>query len=419
MTGFDERDEEFDARMREALRDHAADAPQVDLTAASLTRARRIRLRRRASVGAVALAVAGIVVPVGFGLVDSDTDANLADRSDGDPTTSTGGGPSTITLADLGAGDAPAVPYLAAGELVRDGDRTPVPGAPDNPSDSSEPSVVVDAAAFDDGVAGFVINREQGSLTLRAGDSPLPSSPRTTQPAVDSNGAIAYAVKGLSGHGAQASSTSTLVYATRLAETPRYASTDQLVITQVMDVEKGVALVNAVSPSGRQLVGSADFAHTSPTAITTPYPDVVVLSAADQGMGLMAGRTTGMSKHCTAMLSTDDASQLWKSCRWRPTEFSADGSSVFALGLPLDGSPVREVGVLDASSGVVMHTFVTDGRFGRATFEDDNALDIVTVQDGQSAIVRCGSDGDCELATDPEPAHSGTLAAPYQLTANP
>jgi hypothetical protein len=420
------RGEDFDDRMRQLLRQHAEDAPRVDLTDGSLRQARRIRLRRRVAVGAAVLAVAAVAIPVGIGLVDPAHDPNLADRTNTDDgttgATGTPSGPPTtvIALGDLAGGDAPAVPYIAAGELVRDGDSTPVPGAPDDVSDPSSTAVVVDAAAFDDGVAGFILNTHEGSLTVPSGgESQLPSSPGTTQPAIDKDGSVAYAVKGRDATGAAADDTSTIVYATRLGDTPRFASTDQLVIDQVMDVEHGVALFNAVTPRGKQVVGSVDFGEGPPATLRTPYADVVSLSAADQGIGLMAGRTTTMRRHCNAMLTTANASELWRSCRWRPTEFSPDGSRVFAVGLPLNGAPVQEAAVIDANTGSVIHTFTTAGRFGRATFEPDNALDIVTVEDGDSAIVRCRSEGGCELATAPQPARPGSLVAPYQLTANP
>jgi hypothetical protein len=411
--------------MRATLRRHADDAPRTDLTTGALTRARRIRTRRRLTVAAAALGVAAVIVPLGTGIVRSGDDSNLADRGADETSsaTSTTGldaaAPLTeVTLSDLPSGAAPDVPYLDQGRLVRSSGTEVVPGSS---GDTSRPgsAYLVDAVALDDGVVGFRADPKSQSLGLyTAGSSMLPSSPQTVQPAIDSDGSMAYAAKGVDVDGRPAQ-VSTIVYTSRVDGSFRFAYSDDATVTQVMDVEDGIVLYDALDAQGRRFVGRAgNFSNDARVVLDRPYPDVVALSAADQGVGLMVGRTTGMNKHCNAMLSTSDAATLWRSCSWRPTEFSPDGSRVYAVRLPIDGA-ITESAVLDANDGTVIRRFSTDGSFGRATFESDNALDVVTVEGGEAAIVRCSASGDCELATDLATARPDTEAAPYQLTANP
>lgn len=418
---FDD-DDAVGRQMREVLSRHAQDAPRTDLTDATLTRARRIRARRRVAVGTAAVAVAAVLVPVGALVLDDSRNSELADRNRADNATTnpTGGVPEAttrITLSSLRPGDAPAVPYLVDGRLVRDGQSSEIAGVSGGSLEAKAP-YVVDAVSLDDGIAGYVVDPAAEAVRLEpSGASILPSSDRTGQPAVDDDGSIAYAVKGVDVFGNPVDA-STIVYASALSEKPGFAYTTDSTVVQVMDVTDGAVLFNAIDAKGHQFVGSADMDAPSPAPVLEPYPRVVSLSAADQSSGLMVGRTTAMNKHCNAMLSTQDASELWTSCTWRPTEFSPDGSKVFAVRLPVTG-PIKDVAVLDAASGRVERVLSTDGRFGRATFEAEDRLDIVTVDDGLAAIVRCSTEGACELATGPEPARPGSLAVPYQITANP
>jgi hypothetical protein len=429
--GHDE--EAIDAEMREIMQRHAAGAPQVDLTEATLRRARRIRLHRRLTTGAAALAVAAVVVPVAATVVGGSDTSPVAGHS----TTPLGGdesaGPSSGTATSrhapvtvvafdgLRQGQAPSVPYIFKTQLLVGSSAEAVPGMPDNAYDPKEPTAVVDAARFADGVGGFVANSSEHTLTFRASSSTaLPSVKDTVQPAIDTDGEVAFAVNDVDKSG-QPSRSSTILLADSLSGDPRYAYTDQLTVRQVMDAHDGVVLFNAVTSSGDQVVGSTDLHAGSPATVEEPWPNLVSLSAADQADGLMVGRTTSMGPgehHCSAMLSTDDASELWRSCDWRPTEFSPDGTRVFAVAL--SGDDVGpDMAILDAKTGAPIREFTTPGRFGRATFEADNSLDIITVVDRESAIVRCTEGGQCELATVPQPAKQGSLVVPYQLTANP
>ncbi|MGA9345983.1 MAG: hypothetical protein WBV37_12845 [Nocardioidaceae bacterium] len=431
MSGFDPSDEPgqgFEAEMRQSLQRHAADAPRIDLTSATLRRARRIRLRRRIASGAAVLAVAAVGIPVGTALFDDARTSNVADPDRTIPTTDgtseTTGASTPLTdvmLKGLPSGPEPSVPYIFKAQFVQDGQSTDIPGLPATAYRPNPSSMLLDAATFPDGVAGFVLDTRTGTTTVATGlGSALPSSPRTSQPAIDHNGAVAFAVS--DAQTGSAAGGDAIVYAENLRGPSRYAYPDQLQVKQVMDVEQGVALFNATTSSGQQVVGRADFNQGSPAPVEQPWPTVVSVSAADQADGLMAGRTTDMRKGeraCSAMLSTSDASELWRSCTWRPTEFSPDGSRVFAISSDTEGFGPRAAAILDSRTGAIIREFTTPGTFGRATFEADNALVIVTVDRGNSAIVRCTESGRCELATSPQPALTDSLVSPYQLTANP
>ncbi len=426
MSDFDpsgETGQSFEAEMRQSLQRHAADAPRIDLTSATLRRARRIRLRRRIASGAAVVAVVAVGIPVGTALFDEARTSNVADPDHtvgttdltSDATSGTDGVNTPLTdvmLKGLPSGPEPSVPYIFRTQFVQDGQSTDIPGLPADVYGQHASSFVLDAASFSDGEAAFVLNTRNGTTTVASGlGSALPTSGRASQPAIDHNGAVAFAVGGNS-----------IVYAENLRGPSRYAYPDQLSVKQVMDVEQGVALFNATTSSGQQVVGRADFNQGSPAPVEQPWPTVISLSAADQADGLMAGRTTDMGKgerSCSAMLSASDASELWRSCTWRPTEFSPDGSRVFAISSDTEGFGPRAAAILDSRTGAVIREFTTPGTFGRATFEADNALVIITIDRGSSAIVRCTEAGRCELATSPQSAAPDTLVAPYQLTANP
>ncbi|HEY7042560.1 MAG TPA: hypothetical protein VH419_02710 [Nocardioidaceae bacterium] len=411
---------DLEADVRQTLQRHAGDAPHLDLTESSLRRARRFRLRRRLAVTAAAAAVVAVCVPVAATIVDDTRSADVADGPAPSRAATSPVAPVTdIALAGLALGPAPAVPYIVDAQFVHAGRHSDLSAIATTGSGSKHS--VVDAATFSDGVGGFVADSDQRLEFRATRATPLPSARAATSPAIDHNGAVAFAVNGVDVDGRPAQ-TGTVLYADALSAQPSYAYTHQLDVKQVMDVQDRVVLFNAATPDGTQVVGSADLASSGPGSVQQPWPNVVSLSAADQAVGLMVGRTTDMGEgehQCSAMLSTDGATELWRSCQWRPTEFSPDGSRVFAVSASAAGDDVRSGAILDAKDGTVIRAFTTAGTFGRATFEGDNALDIITIQDGESAIVRCFEDGNCQLAAAARPAETGSLVVPYQLTANP
>lgn len=170
---------------------------------------------------------------------------------------------------------------------------------------------------------------------------------------------------------------------------------------------------------------SAQTAIPETARIGLPPMHATATDAIDPSFALMAGRTTDMTgtqQHCLAVLAYADASELWRSCSWRPVDFSPDGSLVYAVATPGGQVDASRSAILDATTGRVLQEFSTKGTFGRASFDGTATVDIVLLEDGRSAIVRCDLTGSCNLATKPladEDAGRTSLVSPYQLTANP
>ncbi len=422
-------DDQVDHQLRAVFERQAADAPRVDLTSRTLARARQIRTRRRVAGGAALLVAAVVGVPVGASvLLHQPPDTNVADKpsaSTAQPELSNSrpiAKPIDVSLSGLPRGEGPSVPYISGNQLIQAGSASSVPGPSGDLSDATAPALV-DAAVFTDGTAGWLREPRDGSVTFDAGTaSPtLPDADNVSQPAVDEDGSVAWAANGVDVDGEPAD-VATILYTDTLSGEPAYAYPDQLTVKQMTAVSGAVAVFNATTTDGTQVVGRVDLATSSPATVEQPWPELASLTAASPANGLMVGRTldmAGRQRPCLAMLSYDDASQLWRTCAWVPQEFSRDGSRVYAIAADGDGFGPREVAVLDATSGQVIERLTTPGTFGRATFEDAETLDIVTVEDGSSAIVRCQVAGSCELATEPLPAEPDSLVSPYQLAANP
>lgn len=426
MTRPDEIDN-VDDQLRAMFERHADEAPRVDLTSGTIAQARRIRTRRRVASGAAVLVAAAVGIPVGNSVLLDDTrssniadkdsaNTSLADSDNSQPASE----PIDVSLSGLSRGDDPTVPYIADGQLMQTSSASSVPGATTTPK-AIRAAALVDAAAFTDGTAGWLRDPRDGSVMFEPGTTAatLPSADNVSQPAVDHDGSVAWAANGMDVDGRPADVT-TIFYTDTLSGVAAYAYTE-LSVRQVTAVSDARVMFNATTVDGTQLVGRVDLAASSPATVEQPWPQLASLTAASPAHGLMVGRTitmTGSQRPCLAMLSHDDASELWRTCDWIPQEFSADGSRVYAIAANGDGFGPREVAVLDARSGQVVKQLTTPGTFGRATFEDTDTLDIVTVEDGRSAIVRCQVAGTCELATEPLPAEPDSLVSPYQLAAN-
>lgn len=427
MTRPDEIDNVGD-QLRAMFERHADDAPRVDLTSGTIAQARRIRTRRRVASGAAVLVAAAVGIPVGNSVLLDDThSSNVADKDSANTSLSelddsqTASEPVDVSLSGLSRGDDPTVPYIADGQLMQTSSASSVPGAPTT-AKAMRAAALVDAAVFTDGTAGWLKDPRDGSVMFEPGTTAatLPSADNVSQPAVDHDGSVAWAANGVDVDGSPADLT-TIFYTDTLRGGPAFAYTE-LTVKQVTAVSDAVALFNATTVDGSQVVGRVDLASSSSAAVEQPWPQLASLTAASPAHGLMVGRTitmTGSQRPCLAMLSYDDASELWRTCDWVPQEFSVDGSRVYAIAANGDGFGPREVAVLDARSGQVVEQLTTAGAFGRATFEDTDTIDIVTVEDGRSAIVRCRVAGACELATEPRPAVPDSLVSPYQLAANP
>ena len=278
-----------------------------------------------------------------------------------------------------------------------------------------------DAVQLADGVGIWAWDSTAGKeeFSTNGAATDLPTGAAVSNPAVDSDtGEVAYASLGANDE------SDTVVVAGALNGDNRTASTGDYKVSHVMGVNDGVVVFNGVQGK-HKVVGTIDVDATDP-AVETPWTDLhaITVSAIDPQFAQFAaflGEFEGRfdQRVCTTMF-TFAGEEEWASCQWRPVEFSTDGSMVLALGSDTEGFGPRRLAVLDADTGAPLAAFTTPGTFGRATFEGDDVVTVLVVDD-QSAIVRCALDGSCELATEARhvrPYEPDSLITPYQLTAN-
>ena len=435
--------EDFEAQLRAALELEADDAPRADLSQRALTRARRIRTGRRVR-GAVAVAVVcAVAVPIGFGLVDTNTRrAPVAARSIGttavssprastaqtspataakptsapkQPTASTVPNlPRTLdlTLAALPRGDDPTVPYLDGRTFhAPDGSTTSL----DLAGDPYTATVVGDALV---GwyYAGAVSNYGSADgLQLAGSRTVIPGA----GPVVDVDGAVAWAESDVDQHGNPRGPV-TLRYARSLDDI-RSVPLGDVSLSGMVAVRNGVAILNAYQ--GRKSVVLRVDANAAQPQVEQPWPSLASVSAVSPDGSRLAVATNKLvgpnDAPCSAVVAAADLTTLWESCDWFPQTFSPDGSQVLADPVGTEGAGPTGYAVLDAASGEVVREFASPGLFGgEARFEDTGVVDLLLVDDRKAAFVRCTVILDCELATDPVPADDPTMS-PYRFAAGP
>lgn len=419
MTG---PDDELQHRLRASLDDAADGAPHVDLARSALTRARGLRRRRRVTAVAVSAVAVAAVIPIGLRLgSDPPDDPHLATAPTTTPTTvlpttrpSATSGRSSSTPVDveidgLPLGAAPRVPYVD-GSTFHGGSGS-VALAP-----TADP--VKDVVELDDGIGVWTQNNSSGNkhLSTNGSSTVLPTDTTVSNPAVDArSGAAVWAIHGEDASGAPTAG-DTLVATRALTNVDGSVTTAPLTVGHVMGATDGTVIFNAIDGQ-RAVVGRADIAAAT---YDTPWPSLSLVTAVSPDLTRFAATVRGQSGTCTSVLSYPDGDVDWRSCEWRPMEFSSDGARVLAYA-PSDGLGPRDLAVLDASNGDVLGSFTTKGTFGRATFEDADTMVAVVLVGPQSVIVRCTVDGSCELATTPAqvtPDDPDSLIAPYQITAN-
>jgi hypothetical protein len=417
MTG---NDEDFEAQVRLALGEHAADAPRVDLADAALAKAGGIRRRRAALTAAAALVTVAVAVPVGAQLL---ADSEPRDQTASTPTTETGPVviPATVQveIAGLEAGDAPSVPYIDHDAFVD------ASGA-DHPVAPAKGSFVADAAALEGGDLVFEQSQTTAVVTYAAvgGSTDLPQAISVTPPAIDQGTKAAVFALHDAGPSGDPAKSDTIVYAKALSGASTTVDTG-MHVRQVMGAYNGQVVFNATDGKKNEVVGVVVMAGPG-GAVTTPYPSLKTVTAVSPQEALLAGIPAHALKgqrHCATMLDPTADDTLWTSCSWIPVEFSPDGSRVLALDAGTEGLGPNHLAVLDAQTGSVVAEYTTDGAFGRATFDASSDAIVTVLVDGrQAALVRCPTDGsDCELATPPARVGQGdpdALTQPYQLTAN-
>jgi hypothetical protein len=414
-------DDDFEAQVRLALGEHAADARHVDLAGAAMSQARGIRRRRTALSAAAVLVTVAVAVPVGAQI----TGRGSSDHTASEPTTDVGPTaapkPVRVELSDLSEGDAPKVAYIDGATFVDS-------AGTEHPADADAGELVTDAAALSDGTLLWKQD-EQAVITYTVaggGSSDLPQGKSVTPPAIDQGTkAAVFAIHHVDAAGKSAK-TDTLVYAAAVNGGAETVDTGMRV-RQVMGAFNGQVVFNAVDKGEGEVVGLVTMAGGG-SPVSTPWTDLKTVTAVSPDQSLLAGlpsRGNALSgeHNCAVMVNSATTAPMWSDCAWNPVEFSPDGTRVLGLPHHYDGLGPTTLAVLDSETGAVLQEFRTQGTFGRATFDGDSGTVVAVVAEGdQASIVRCSiEDESCELATPIAtviPDEPDAVLRPYQLTAN-
>lgn len=139
---------------------------------------------------------------------------------------------------------------------------------------------------------------------------------------------------------------------------------------------------------------------------TTPPWDLISMVAVSQSAQLVAGFSSITdSGSCSAVYPADGDTPLWETCDYSFDRFSPDGRYLIGGPAYRDGIGNAFTVVVDAQTGDLVHRFDAElGWITGAAFEDNDHLLInFNVPGGteiHSALIRCGVDGSCELATE-------------------
>lgn len=411
--------DDFDAQLRASLERQAGGASHADLAAGALRQARRIRKRRRIGTAVAAVAVVAVVVPVGVAVVGDqaprDSTATQPNTSEQPSNTVIGPPPDPIDVAldDLPRGDDPSVPHIQGSTFIAaDGSSTELSLADGLYSATKLPGGEVVGWYRPN---GLVANYGTDDLVLPPGEGVAGG------PVVDSDGSIAWVEQEVDEFGNHVGD-ATLKYGARLDDV-RSLSLGDVTVTNLLAVRDGVAVANLLE-NNRPVVIRVDMLAAEPH-VERPWPGVSFATAVSPDSDLLAigtEKTTQPNGYtCAAVVNASDLGELWNSCAWTPVGFSADGSQIIAGRLAgFEGFGPTRLAVLDTATGSVLQELTTPrGAFGAQAFETNGVLDVVTVNDGTAAIVRCTVAVECELATDVQPVDPGdpdALSEPYQLT---
>lgn len=152
----------------------------------------------------------------------------------------------------------------------------------------------------------------------------------------------------------------------------------------------------------------------------TDIDDTFGATATDPQEGLASVmQEHGELTYWAAVYTQGSAPELWRTYDAVPVSFSPDGRYVWARDTGTDDALPSSMFLLDAETGEkIMHVDV-EGVTQRVSWEPGGSIVFDTwTTDGEMALVRCSTaaDGDCELATDPEPSNPGDdESLPYRL----
>ncbi|HEY8454638.1 MAG TPA: hypothetical protein VIL34_03515 [Actinopolymorphaceae bacterium] len=371
-----------------------------DLAKQAYARARRLRRRRRVA-GAVACVVAlGIAVPVGYDLANvgditgktqiTPVDTPAPDAPEPEPSERPEG-PVTpeIDLDGLPRGDAPSVPWYADG-ILHSGQRNIPVEAPDEGS--------VQFLPVEDGYVTQTFCCWDGSDDTRAtrliglDGEPKKEFPETASfPLVSADGTmLAWQEATPEGHG---------YYQMVAAD----AATGK-------ERQRSEGSGKMVGFLGDKVVLAAEL--DEPNALWDPQTGARTeidikqeILATDDSRRLIVGNPSSSPEPCYEVLDVSvDGSRserVWRTCKDQLQRFTTDGRYVVALRVDVGEEDTTETTVLlDASTGE--EVFVFEGVMAlNPTVEPDTGAVLVEMRQGsKTALVRCGLDGECELATE-------------------
>jgi len=314
----------------------------------------------------------------------------------------------TIDLDELPSGDEPVIPWLADGTI-----RTPDADLPVNNGLDIRKFTAIgpsEVLALDDTTGDGTANRlvhidEQGTTEIAAG--PV----ATFAVSLDRNSVAWSEWAGESGRLVHAEADTGDV----LAQTPIDAQ------AYVTGFSQHTVIVERPYPHAAQIW---DPTLTGPEPLTDIH-DTKGATATDPKRGLTSVVTkhvddpeTGAPLACSSVIDTHANAELWSTCQAIPISFSPDGRYIWARDTRTDDALPSSMFLLDAETGQkAMHVEV-EGVTQRVSWEPGGSIVFDAWTGGNMALVRCSTaaDGDCELATRPEPSEPPALKSlPYLL----
>ncbi len=359
-------------------------------------RARSIRRRRNAVRGAVAAVVLAVAVPVGLTSTDllgtngtaPPPAASTTPSPDGPEPTPRPDGSFPLTVHDLPRGEAAGIPYVVAKE-----DRLVTPDATlDLPESYSM------ITPYNAGWLAIGSSQHPGDVIMLDDNLEVTH----TEPsggwvlAVSQDGShVAYTVR-------QSGDTVMLVNAPT-------DGTD--VVSWMIDVPGGESLDPVGFLDNDTVVYQSDVADVMGIARTggtlTPVEGLRRIDDASEATGMISGLVSyGNEGGCSGVMDPDSGTMLWKSCDHSNLRFSPDGQLVVADASYFDGPGSPTLTILDASTGAEVAHFSPDRGLrtvvgvSQAAWEDADTVLAYVDEGGDQAIVRLGTNGSIEAATD-------------------
>jgi hypothetical protein len=367
-----------------------------------VSRAGRIRRRRRVRNGVVAAAVVAVLAtPFVIDAVHRPgTSPTPTDPS------STDANP-YVLLKNVTLGDPPAVSWIDGSDYVAaDGTRTTLPLEGVTNATPYRGGFLVAVTGPDLGPRVVLLDRDLKQVWRRCGQGTFAVSDRGLRTAYTTGDCRS----------------SRLTLRLGVTEVPASVSNPLIADEQVQDlpVEQsipagviGETVVAGSLPGARPLV--VDFAD-QPAAIRS----LGGARSVDESSHLVAGQLAGRPG-TAAVIDADTDTVLWDRRGWALEDFSPDGSMV--LGIEI-GDGVRGsggFGVFDARTGELLHAFAQLAGFQaqQTVWEDDEHLLSVTTEAASQAIVRLTLDGAMQRATRTSPYAPGSQDVALRFAPRP